>query len=77
MDLKAVYLLFVVQWIRQNVVCSLDRLRFTKNYPEPCWSLSVVLEKMDGSAAPMPGILIQSTAFPYPAIALTSQSHQE
>lgn len=50
-------------------------LRFIKICPGPCWSLSVLLKKMDGSAAPMllPGILIQATAFPYPAIALTSK----
>ncbi|KAF2980497.1 hypothetical protein EK904_000601 [Melospiza melodia maxima] len=54
-------------------------LRFTKSCPGSCWSLSVLLKKMDGSAAPLllPGILIQATAFPYPAIVLTSQSCQE
>lgn len=59
---------------RQNVR-SLDRLRFIKICPGPCWSLSVLLKKMDGSAEPMllPVILIQATAFPYPAIALTSK----
>lgn len=53
---------------RHNVGCSLDRLRLTRRCPGPCWGFSVLLKKMDGSAAPMllPGILIQATAFTSP-----------